>query len=254
MEMISLEKIHFAYNGFPVIRDVTHHFPEGSFTAILGPNGSGKTTLIRLMNGILTPRQGRIRIGGKDISVFNTRALARQMAYVPQMQQYVFPATVFDTVLLGRNPYIRWSPGKNDRQITSAILERLHLQNIALKDINRLSGGQRQRVFIARALAQEPEIILLDEPTANLDLRHQHEVLGLLKELSRSGITIVMAIHDLNLALKYCAAFMILDRGWQVAAGGKEIFSESLLKKVYRVKVKLIREENTTYILPVEPI
>lgn len=254
MEMISLEKIQFAYNGFPVIRDVSCRFSKGSFTAILGPNGSGKTTLLRLMNGILFPQQGRIRIGGKDISGFHTRMLARQLAYVPQMQQNVFPATVFDTVLLGRNPYIRWNPGKNDRMITSGIIEKLHLEDIALKDINRLSGGQRQRVFIARALAQEPEIILLDEPTANLDLRHQHEVLGLLKELSRSGITIIMAIHDLNLALKYCPGFMILDQGRQVASGGKEIFSESLLEKVYRVKVKLIKEENETYILPVEPL
>lgn len=254
MEMISLSGVHFSYNGVQVIRDVSHKFEKGSFTAVMGPNGSGKTTLIRLMNGMLKPGKGRVNVIGRSTADYSARDLAQEMAYVPQMQQNVFPATVFDTVLLGRNPYIRWSPGKDDRRIASEILVRLGLGDIALKDINRLSGGQRQRVFIARALAQQPSVLLLDEPTASLDLRHQHEVLHLLSELAEGGITVVMAIHDLNLAFKYCGEFMILDRGVLVAAGGKEIFREELIEDVYRVRIKIIRDGDQAYIVPVEPL
>lgn len=253
MEMISLSGVHFAYNGVPVIRDISHQFEKGSFTAVMGPNGSGKTTLIRLINGMLEPGEGRVTVMGRSTTDYNARDLAKEMAYVPQMQQNVFPATVFDTVLLGRNPYIRWSPGRDDQRIAAEILVELGLKDFALKDINKLSGGQRQRVFIARALAQQPSVILLDEPTASLDMRHQHEVLQLLRKLAESGITVVMAIHDLNLALKYCSKFMILDRGVLVSAGEKDIFREKLLEEVYRVRIKIAREGEQTYILPLEP-
>jgi iron complex transport system ATP-binding protein len=254
MEVISISGVNFAYNGVPVIRDVNHHFARGSFTAVMGPNGSGKTTLIKLLNGMLIPGSGRVTINGTATSEYNARALAQEMAYVPQMQQNVFPSTVFDTVLLGRNPYIRWSPGRDDRRIASRIVVRLGLDDIALKDINKLSGGQRQRVFIARALAQQPSIILLDEPTASLDLLHQHDVMRLLGELAQSGITVVLAIHDLNLAIKYCTDFMILNDGDLVAAGGRDIFSEKLIEEVYRVRVRMIEEEGRNYILPLGPI
>ncbi len=202
------------------------------------------------MNHILKPKNGKIVIDGIDISILTIRDIAHKIAYVPQFQNSVFPSTVFDTVLLGRNPYIRWTPAARDKTITSDILEKLHLEDIALKDINQLSGGQRQRVFIARALAQQPSLILLDEPTANLDIRYQHEVLELLSNLSRSGITIIMAIHDLNQALKYCPEFLILDNGEIVARGGKEVFDEKLLETVYKVKVKIFRESDQIYILP----
>lgn len=254
MEMISLTSVHFAYNGLKVINDVSHVFEKGSFTAILGPNGSGKTTLIRLMNGLLKPQSGLVEVMGRRAGDYGARELAQQMAYVPQSQYNLFPATVFDTVLLGRNPYVSWSPGRDDRRITSEILVRLGLDDIALKDINKLSGGQRQRVFIARALAQQPALMLLDEPTASLDLKHQHETLHLLRELSAGGMTVIVSIHDLNLALKYCTSFMILDGGRLVAEGGREIFREKLIEDVYKVRVKIITEEEQMFILPVEPV
>lgn len=249
--MIELKDIYFSYNHSPVIRGISHRFEKGSFSAILGPNGSGKTTLIRLINHILKPQKGEINIAGEDIKELSIRDIARKIAYVPQFQNTVFPATVFDTILLGRNPYIRWKPVTDDKLITSEIIEKLHLKDVALKNINHLSGGQRQKVFIARALAQQPSIILLDEPTANLDIRHQYEVLELLVNLSRTGITIVMAIHDLNQALRYCPEFLILDDGRIVARGGNEVFSEELIEKVYKVKVKIFRESHQVFILPV---
>ncbi len=252
--MITLSGVRFAYNGFPVIKGITHSFEKGSFTALLGPNGSGKSTLIRLINGILTPQVGTVEVMGRHAGTVSAREMAREMAYVPQMQYNTFPATVFDTVLLGRNPYISWSPGKDDRRITAEIMVRLGLDDIALKDVNKLSGGQRQQVFIARALAQEPSVILLDEPTANLDLRHQHEILRLLRDLAEGGITVLMAIHDLNLALKYCREFMILDDGQVRAEGGSDIFSEKLIEQIYGVRIKIIRQEGEMFILPTEPL
>lgn len=254
MEMIRLENISFSYNGKKVLHHIRHDFMQGSFTAVMGPNGSGKTTLIRLINGILKPLEGEINIEGKNLARIKAGILAQQMAYVPQMQANIFPATVFDTVLLGRKPYIRWVPSPADKEITSKLLVRLGLDDIAMKDINRLSSGQRQRVFIARALAQEPQVLLLDEPTANLDLQHQHDVMGLLNELRQSGITIVVAIHDLNLALKYCSHFMLLDHGRQVAQGEDKIITKELVEKIYRVRVKIIKENGSTFIVPLEPL
>lgn len=250
MEMIELIDIRFSYNSSAVIKGISHQFEKGSFTAILGPNGSGKTTLLKLLNNILKPQNGKIMLSGKDIRTLSPRQLAKHVGYVPQFQSNMFPATVFDTVLLGRNPYIRWSPGEDDKRIASEILVRLHLDDIALKDVNHLSGGQRQRVFIARALAQQPEVILLDEPTANLDIRYQHEVFELLGKLSRSGITIIMAIHDLNQALNHCGDFVLMDDGVIAARGDKKIFSEEQLEKIYKVRIRIFREEDHTYILP----
>ncbi len=248
--MIELTDIRFSYNNTAVIKGISHHFSRGSFTAVLGPNGSGKTTLLKLLNNILKPREGKILLSGKDISSLSPRQMARHVGYVPQFQNNIFPATVFDTVLLGRNPYIRWSPGEDDKKIASEILERLHLGDIALKNINQLSGGQRQRVFIARALAQQPRVILLDEPTANLDIRYQHEVFELLGKLSRSGITVIMAIHDLNQALNHCSEFVLMNDGMIAARGGKDIFNEEQLETIYKVKIRIFREEDHTYILP----
>ena len=249
--MIELNDIKFSYNSAAVIRGISHHFAKGSFTAILGPNGSGKTTLLKLLNNILKPEEGNVLLSGKNIRNLTPRQLAKHVGYVPQFQSNMFPATVFDTVLLGRNPYVRWSPGEDDKKITSEILVRLHLDDIALKDVNHLSGGQRQRVFIARALAQQPEVILLDEPTANLDIRYQHEVFELLGKLSRTGITIIMAIHDLNQALNHCGDFVLMDDGVIAARGGKMIFNEKQLEKIYKVRIKIFREEDHTYILPI---
>ncbi len=254
MEMISLNDISFSYNGKLVLDGIDHVFPRGSITAVMGPNGSGKTTLIRLMNGILKPLQGTISVNGRQLKHIKSSALAQQMAYVPQMQLNVFPATVFDTVLLGRKPYIRWNPGSRDKEFTSSLLVKLGLEDIALKDINRLSSGQRQRVFIARALAQEPDIILLDEPTANLDLKHQHEVMRLLSQLSQAGITIIIAIHDLNLALKYCGEFMILNEGRMVDVGTRDIFTEQMIEQVYGVRTKILKEGEDLFILTIDSL
>lgn len=252
MEIIQLENIGFSYNHQAVLTEVTHAFEERSFHAIVGPNGSGKTTLIKLLNRLLKPAGGRILLEGQNLQDIGRQALARRMAYVSQFHQFLFPVSVFDTVLLGRKPYIRWTPARKDLQIVSEILERLHLEDIAHKGIDQLSGGQRQRVFIARALAQQPEIILLDEPTASLDLKHQYEVMNLLETLRKEGLTIILAIHDLNLALQYCTDFLVLKNGGIMARGGRDIFTEELISRTYNVQARVLEVQNRPYVLPLK--
>lgn len=250
MAKMIVNNLSFAYNGIPVIRDFNLHFKSGELISIVGPNGSGKSTMLKCMNGILCPQEGSILLDDQNISNFRAGQLAKKMAYVPQSESGTFPATVFDTVLLGRKPHIQWSPGKRDIDVTAEVIEKLNLSDIALKSINKLSGGQRQRVFIARALAQEPEILLLDEPTANLDLKHQLEVLKILKQLSQQGITVVIAIHDLNLALQYSDKFVLLKDGEIFAEGGKEIISNENIEQLYDIKVKILKDDGQFFIIP----
>ncbi len=250
MDKITLKNLSFAYNGSPVLKNISHHFEKGQLISIVGPNGSGKSTILKCMDRILKPNRGEIFLDSKNILHFRADELARKLAYVPQSEAGTFPATVFDTVLLGRKPHIQWSPRANDLEISANIIEKLDLSKIALKSINKLSGGQRQRVFIARALAQEPEVLLLDEPTANLDLKHQLEVLKVLKSLTQQGITVIIAIHDLNLALQYSDKFVLLKDGEIFANGGHEIISNINIEKLYDIKVKIIKDEQNCFILP----
>jgi iron complex transport system ATP-binding protein len=250
MAKIDLQHLDFAYNGSLVLKNISQSFEEGKLISIVGPNGSGKSTVLKCMDRILHPKAGIIHLDKKNIFDFRMDELARKIAYVPQSEGGTFPATVFDTILLGRKPHIQWSPKEKDLEITAEMIEKLDLKEIALKSINKLSGGQRQRVFIARALAQEPEVLLLDEPTANLDLKHQMEVLKILKELSEQGIAVIIAIHDLNLALQYSDHFVLLKDGEVFAKGGKEIISNENIEKLYDIKVKIIKDNGDFIIVP----
>lgn len=248
---ISVRDIEFSYNGSPVLQNIRCEISGGDFIAIVGPNGSGKSTLIKCMNGILSPRKGSIHIGEQNIRQHSLRHLARTMAYVPQKNAGHTPATVFDTVLLGRKPYINWKPSASDMEVASRIIAELGLEEIASKDINKLSGGQQQTVFIARALAQEPEIMLLDEPTANLDLRHTLEIMNMLQELCNKGLTVVIALHDINLAMRYATGIMMLKEGEIYAWGGKEIITEEILEELYDIRVQITENKAGVHVVPV---
>jgi iron complex transport system ATP-binding protein len=254
MAMIQIQNISFAYNGTPVLKEISQEIQSGDFLGIIGPNGSGKTTLMRCINGMLKPFQGQICMDGKEIGKMSPNQIARQVAYVPQFLGNIFPSSVFDTILMGRKPHLGWSPTSKDLDICAEIIEKLDLADIAMKDINKLSGGQRQRVFIGRALAQQPNIILLDEPTANLDLHHQHEVLVLLKDLCKKGISVIVSIHDLNLAVQYCSRFLLINNGIPEAQGGIEIFTAETIERVYKVKVEIFERENQKIIIPIKSI
>lgn len=252
--ILEVQGLKFAYNSIPILKDISFTIKKGEFVGIVGPNGSGKSTLLRNLDGILKPHSGTILVENINQKELNRREIAQIIGYVPQREANLFPTTVFETVLMGRKPHITWIESKKDKQIVAETLERLELGEFALRDINELSGGERQKVYIARALVQKPKILLLDEPTANLDLKHQIEVLDLLLETKKEEVTIIIAIHDLNLALKYCDKLIILDKGHIFECGGIEILSKENIEAVYGVKVSIIKNNERFFIIPEESL
>ncbi len=248
---ICVHDLAFNYNGTTVLKNVNCKIEKGDFVALVGANGSGKSTLIKCMNGILKGQKGAVLIDKNPLETIKPVDLAKKLAYVPQNDPGNQILTVFDMVLLGRKPYFGWKPRNNDLRITQNILESLNMEAIAMKDINKLSGGQQQIVTIARALAQEPDILLLDEPTANLDIKHQVEVLELLKTLSSNGITIIIALHDINMAVRYTNKLLMLKDGYIFAAGGKEIITDKNIEDLYNINIAIIRESGNIFIVPV---
>jgi iron complex transport system ATP-binding protein len=248
--MISIRNIEFSYNVFPVLQDVSCDIGVGDFVALVGPNGSGKSTLIKCINGILKIQKGDILIDGKASTTYSPTAMARKIAYVPQSESRQMPATVFDTVLMGRKPYISWKPAENDLNITAEILDLLDIDHLSMKRTNELSGGQQQIVMIARALAQEPEILLLDEPTANLDIRHQLEVLEVLKGLAAKNMTIVIAIHDINMAVRYANNIMMLKDGKVFSYGSNSEITAENIEQLYEIKAEIIAIDGIPHIIP----
>lgn len=201
---IEVNGVHFSYGRKAVLNEVNIAVEKGKVISIVGPNGSGKSTILKCIDKILKPQRGTILLEGKDIGSLQQKELAKYLGYVPQSGNSPFPSTVFDTVLMGRRPHTNWSVSSRDKEIVSRILRGMGLEDMALRYFNELSGGERQKVLLARAMAQEPEVLLLDEPTSALDLRHQLEVMNLISSMVRkNGISVVMAIHDLNLASRY---------------------------------------------------
>ena len=251
---LNINDIEFNYNASPVLNGLTFQVEQGEFVAILGPNGSGKSTLLRCIDRILKPRNGTILLDNENIETMNRKNIAKKLAYVPQVESNTFPTTVYDTILLGRLPHIQWIPTRSDKEIVTDIIEKLQLTPFTLRKINQLSGGQRQKVFIGRALAQKAPILLLDEPTANLDLKHQLEVMALLHEQTKQGVSIVIAIHDINLALKYCQKIILLKNGTIHAAGGKEIITEKNMEEVYEIKASITENAKGIFVIPEESL
>lgn len=251
---LQVKEVKFNYNSTPALKNVSLGVESGEILGVIGSNGSGKSTLLRCIDRILKPRIGSILINGENINNLERREIARKIGYIPQIEKGSFPTTVFDTILLGRKPHISWRPTSNDLKVASNIIKMLGLQELALRDIEELSGGQRQKVIIARALAQEPGILLLDEPTSNLDLKHQLEVLSIVKEQVRNGISAIMAIHDLNLAARYCNKLLMLKGGEIFAAGGLEVLSSENIESVYGVKAAVKKYSGKVVVVPEEPI
>jgi iron complex transport system ATP-binding protein len=204
MVKLKVKDVEFSYASVHVLKNVCIELAASEMLGVVGPNGAGKSTLIRCIDRILQPRKGSILLDGRDIKDMRLMELAKKMGYIPQSTSQVFPATVFDTVLMGRRPHIGWRSSEKDTEKVLKTLQMLNIEELAMRDINELSGGQQQKVFIARALTQEPDVLLLDEPTSNLDIKHQLEVMEIIKSIVREKeISAIMAIHDLNLASRY---------------------------------------------------
>jgi len=248
--ILSVQGIRFEYPGRPVLDGASFSVERGQVLAVLGTNGTGKTTLLKCINRILKPAGGTVLIGGQSATSLSSQALARRMGYVEQ-QRAGSRATVFNAVLLGRKPYIRWDVTREDIEIAGQALASLGLADHALRYLDELSGGELQKVLIARALAQEPEVLLMDEPTSSLDLKNQLEVANLIRQISSErGIAAVVAMHDLNLALRFADRFILLRDRTIYAAGGPEVMTPENIESVYAVPVTIAVHNGTRVIIP----
>ncbi len=239
--LLEMEEIGFRYDSDWVTRRVSLRIGRGEFLGIIGPNGSGKTTLLKLMNGLLRPQEGSVRINGAPLAGLRRKSLARMMAVVPQDALMVFPFTVREIVLMGRYPHfgLLHFEDEEDVRIAEKSMEMAGVLALADRNMHGLSGGERQRVLIARALAQEPEIILLDEPTAFQDIRHQAEFFNLIRNLNLSReLTVIAVTHDINLASSFCNRIMLLNRGEVEAIGPpSDVITRENIMGVYEADV-----------------
>ena len=221
------------------LRDVSVRIAPGSLTGLLGPNGCGKTTLLRLLSGVLKPELGSVRLGDREIRTLSPRALAQQIAVVPQETHPAFDFTVMEMVLMGRHPHLGafQLEGPADIAIAREAMTATGITHLAGRAYMTLSGGEKQRVVIASALAQQPKVLLLDEPTASLDLGYQLEIASLLKQLNRErGVTMVLATHDLNLAASVCDTLVLVREGRVLMQGAaREVLTSSTVEQLYGV-------------------
>jgi iron complex transport system ATP-binding protein len=241
---LEIEQLCVAYGAKTVLHGLTLAVAAGQSLAIIGPNGAGKTTLIRAVSGVLPAQTGRIRLEGQDLAQLNPAQRAARLAVVPQARHLPEDFTVWQTVLLGRTPHLGWlgQPARRDRERTRWALERTDTLPLAERRVGELSGGEQQRVLLARALAQETPILLLDEPTAHLDLHHQVHLLSLVQALRREqGLAVLMALHDLNLAAAYADRIALLVAGELQALGAPpEVLTPANLARAYRLPLQVI--------------
>ena len=252
-----INMLSFSYRSIAALKDVELELGLDEVLSIVGPNGSGKTTLLKCIDRILKPNQGTVLIDGRDVANIGLGELSKIIGYVPQNSTSTFPFTVFDVVLMGRRPYIRWSVSERDKEIVAEILKFLGIDKLAARHLNELSSGEQQKVIVARALAQQPQILLLDEPTSNLDIKHQLEVLSIVKGLTRSRqLSVIMAMHDLNLASRFSDKMIMLKQGCIFAVGTPEsVLTEENIESVYGVKSHVTNSVlDRPQVTPIAPI
>lgn len=241
---LAAESVSFAYEpGAPVLRGVDTAVRSGVVTGIVGPNGSGKSTLLRLLCGLLKPVAGRVVLDGRPLGAFPARDRARSVAFLPQGIQPVFSLTAFEVVCLGRFPHAGplGALQARDREVAHRCMHDTATDDLARRSFMELSGGERQRVLLASILAQEPDLLLLDEPTAALDIHHEAEVFALLARLARDGFGVGVVTHDLNLAARFCDALVLLSHEHDVLASGAppEVLAENNLTAAYGSPIRV---------------
>jgi iron complex transport system ATP-binding protein len=247
--MLATEGIHAGYGSIGVLQNVTMSVASGEFLGLIGPNGCGKTTLLRAISGILLPSQGQVWIQGRELPSIGRRELAQIMACLMQDPALDLAFTVREVTLMGRSPYLArlGRETKKDFEAAQRAMDLADVSQLADRPLNQISGGERQRALIAMCLAQEPEILLLDEPTSHLDLGHQLSLLNLIRDLNRrDGMTVVGVFHDLNLAAEYCDRLLLLDRG-RVASLGKseEVLTVEMIQAVFGATVFIERNRHS---------
>lgn len=248
---VNIDGICFSYSSVPVLKDVRLDIQGAQLVSIIGPNGVGKSTLIHCINKILEPSSGSVYIDDIDVKKYTLKELAKVMGYVPYSSSDAFPLTVVDTVLMGRHPHSGWKSTEKDLEIVYDALKSLGIHHLAMRPFDELSAGQHQKVMLARGLVQEPKTLLLDEPTANLDIKHQMEVTRMLRDLSRNkGITVIMISHDLNIAAKYSDTMIMMHEGSIFSTGSpEEVMTEANIKAVYGVDSRVIQDEGRPHLI-----
>ena len=256
MYHLTMDNVEFSYgkSGKLTLNNITLDIRNPQLISIIGPNGVGKSTLIHCMNKILEPTGGTVMVDEQDVKEIKIKELAKKMGYVPYTSTDTFPITVIDTILMGRNPHNTnklKSNLKEDMKIVKEVLQLMDIVPLAMRPFNELSAGQHQRVMLARGLAQEPEILLLDEPTANLDIRHQMDVIRTLKQLSvKKNIVVIMISHDLNLAAKYSDNVIMMSKGTIYDIGKPaDVITKESIKEVYDVDAEVVSHDGRPLVI-----
>lgn len=250
--ILGIEGLSFGYGDLEVLRDISFQVRRHEITAVMGPNGSGKTTLLRCINRILTPETGSVSILGRELREYSRRDVARNIAYVAQRTE-PGRVTAFDAVLLGRKPHIGWKVAPKDLALTQAALHRLNMEHLSLRYTDSMSGGEYQKVCIARALVQQPRVMLLDEPTSSLDLKNQLAILRLLRTIVRGhDMCAVVTMHDLNTAFRYADRFLFLREGTIFASVDRSGITERIIEDVYGVPVSVEWHQDHPFVLPLD--
>lgn len=252
-----IKNVSFSYASVRALDKISIEIDEGEIVSLVGPNGAGKSTLLKCIDRILRPQKGVIFLDGKEVSRISSKELARMMGYVPQNMVEVFPFTVFDIVLMGRRPHIGWRVNEKDVEIVAQTLKFMGIEELGARYFDELSGGEKQKVAIARAIAQEPKILLLDEPTSNLDIRHQLEVMVIVRKLVQErGISAIMAIHDLNLASRFSDRLVMFKNHRVFTIGKPElVLNPENIRETYGVEAQVTNGYlNKPHIIPIAPV
>ncbi|MCX7769911.1 MAG: ABC transporter ATP-binding protein [Proteobacteria bacterium] len=249
--MLKVERINFSYKDRNVLEEISFEASKGDIVSILGVNGSGKTTLLKIICGILKPKNGNVYLDGRLLTELTKRDVAKNIAYMQQRVDGI-SSTVFDTVLLGRRPHINFEVSKKDLDKVEEILTMLNLSEIAFRNTHELSGGELQKVFIARALAQEPKVLLLDEPISHLDIKNQMEMMTLIRRITKKmNLTTLLVIHDISMAIRFADKFLFLKDGQVHVYGNKNTITSDVIKNVYLIDATIENVKGISIVLPI---
>lgn len=249
--MVHVEQLGFGYTPKKtIINHIDFSVKKGEVLGILGKNGAGKSTMLKCLNKILPPSCGSVVMNGEEISTMSRHNISRRIAFVAQSNERQ-RMTVYETILLGRIPFMKWGVTPEDEAIIEDVIQQLNLQDYTTRYMDELSGGEAQKIYLARALAQQPQLLLLDEPTSSLDIKNQYATMALVRRIVQERqISAIVVLHDLNLALRYCDRYLLLNDGGVHAIGGEEVITEEVIEDVYGMPVCLGEIKGKKVVIP----